>query len=173
MKNFVLLFVCTGNTCRSPMAEGIMKDFVLDKTTRHAAIPIEIKSAGIQTFDGLPASRYAVEIAAENEINLNFHKSRLLTHAMVRNADLIITMEKYHTDFIHVHFPETDSVYELKNYPEAGSIYPGISDISDPMGKGREEYRAVFADLKHELNRMAQLLFPLIDKLHGQYDNGK
>jgi len=149
------------------MAEGIMKDIVFHEASRHRIIPIEILSAGIQTLDGQPASLFAIEVAGEHGINLNFHKSRLLSSDIVRNADLIVTMEKYHSDYIHFKFPEANMVYELKNYPEGKISDYELSGIPDPINQGIEAYRAVFDDLKHELNRISQLIFRLVLKTHA------
>ena len=141
------------------MAEGIMKNIVFHETSRQRIMPIEILSAGIQALDGKPASRFAIEVAAEHGINLNFHKSRLLSSDIVRNANLILTMEKYHCDYIHFKFPEANLVYELKNYPEGKLSGYELSGIPDPINQSIEVYRAIFDDLKYELNRISQLIF--------------
>jgi protein-tyrosine-phosphatase len=166
VKKFVLLFVCTGNICRSPMAEGIMKDLLMDEAANHRIIPVEIVSAGIQALEGQPASRFSKEVAAEHGINLNFHKSKPLSLEIAKNADLVLTMEKFQTDYIISHFPEVELVYELKNYPDNLLTSLSLSDIPDPIGRSIEVYRAVFDELKHELDRISKIIFPLILKTY-------
>jgi protein-tyrosine-phosphatase len=167
VKRFVLVFVCTGNICRSPMAEGIMKNLVLDEADNHRIIPMEIMSAGIHAMERQPASRFAIEIAAEDGISLNFHQSRLFSPAHARYADLILTMEKYHTDYIRTQYPEVEQVYELKNYPREVISGSGFADIPDPIGQSLDVYRRVFDELKRELDRVSQVIFPLVVKTYG------
>ena len=167
VKRFVLLFVCTGNICRSPTAEGIMKDMVLDEAEHHRIIPMEILSAGINAPEGQPASRFAVEVAAEHGISLNFHRARLFSPALAKYADLILTMEKYQTDYIRSHYPGVKQVYELKNYPREISSGYGYSDIPDPIGQSLDVYRVVFDEIKFEVERVSQIIFPLVFKTYG------
>ena len=163
MKRFVVLFVCTGNLCRSPTAEGIMKDLILDEVALHRTVlPVDVLSAGIHATEGQPASRHAVEAAAEHGINLGFHRSRQLTANMARTADLILTMEKMHTDFITYHWPDVGCAHELKRYGRDHLTDTDDTDIPDPIGFGIEVYREVFGELREEVVRVSRVLFPLI-----------
>ena len=168
MREFVLVFVCTGNICRSPMAEGIMKDIVLDEVDQlHRVIPILISSAGTHAVTGSPASRYAVEVSKEHGISLNFHRSKPITEPIVRNADLILTMEKNHTDFIKRNWPFCTTVFELKNFAREGSGRPLNSDIPDPIGMDIDVYVDVFDELHTEITRIANLVFSMAGKKSG------
>jgi protein-tyrosine phosphatase len=166
-KRFVLFFVCAGNICRSPTAEGIMKDMALDEAEHHRIIPIEILSAGINAPEGQPASRFATAVAAEHGIYLNFHRAQLFSPDMAKNADLILTMEKYQTDYIRSRYPGVEQVYELKNYPREISSGYGYSDIPDPIGQSLEVYRMVFDEIRSEVERVSRIIFPLVLKTYG------
>ncbi len=168
MREFVLVFVCTGNICRSPMAEGIMKDLVLDEVEQHhRVIPILISSAGTIDMKGSPASRHAIEVSKEHGISLNFHRSKPITEPIVRNADLILTMEKNHTDFIKRNWPFCTSVFELKNFALEKTDRPINSDIPDPIGMDIDVYVDVFNELHAEITRIANLVFSMAGKKSG------
>jgi len=126
-----LIFVCTGNTCRSPMAEGLLK---------HLLGPDcgwEISSAGVSAADGWPASRNAVLAAELLGIDLSGHLSRRLTPAMVREADLIVTMTVDHRDAVLAMVPESEGkVFLLKSF----GIAQCAADIFDPVGQGVDVY---------------------------------
>ena len=163
MKQFTLLFVCTGNLCRSPMAEGIMKDLLLDEaSTRRVMLPIVAASAGIHAEDKRPASRHAVEVAKEHGINLSFHRSRLLTADIARNVSLILTMERRQTEFIKINWPDVLNVHELKQYGFPPGEEPADLDVADPIGHGIEVYRHAFGELKEEVVRVSRILFPAV-----------
>ena len=160
MANFLLLFVCTGNMCRSPMAEGIMKDLILDEVnTKHQVMPIEIMSAGIFAVQGGGVSPLAIEVAAQNGINLNFHRSTQLTENLAKKSDLILTMEKNHTDYIRNNWPDIDYVYELRRFERDKESLEGRLEIIDPIGMGFEIYQMVFEELKREITRISQTVF--------------
>jgi len=88
-----LLFVCTGNICRSPMAEGIARDVV---ATRYPDAPVLVESAGIAALDGHPATREAVKVMDERGIDISGHEARTLSRGMLASSDLVIVMEEGH-----------------------------------------------------------------------------
>lgn len=93
-----LLFVCTGNTCRSPMAEALVAPLA-----QAAGIPagcIRAGSAGVSASDGEPASSEAVAVMAELGIDISSHRSRRLTPELIEGADLVLAMERRHLDAV-------------------------------------------------------------------------
>ncbi len=160
MSNYLVMFVCTGNICRSPMAEGILKDMILDEyQEKHQVMPIEVLSAGTHAANGYPASSHAVAIAHKHGINLTFHRSRALTVQVARAAELILTMEANHTLFIKSMIPGIGTVYELKSFNQSN---PGVLtdvDVRDPIGASEDVYASVFDELKREIGRVSQEIF--------------
>ena len=126
-----ILFVCTGNTCRSPMAEAFAK-----KEAEKRKLDITAESAGIMTADGLPASENAVAALKKEDIDISTFKSSCLTKEKAENADLILTMTEEQCLFLRSAFPDK-KVFCLKN-----------SDISDPYGKSLSEYEKCAEEIK-------------------------
>jgi len=93
MKFMNILFVCTGNTCRSPMAEGFFRYLCQAKNPRKL---INIKSAGTGAIDGCPASENSIKILDELGINLRTHRSQKLTSSLLEWSDLVIAMTHSH-----------------------------------------------------------------------------
>src|SRR3989339_1041573 len=90
-----ILFVCTGNVCRSAMAEGILKQMLKDKNNDI----ISINSAGTNAISGMPATIYSQESAKKGGINLSFHKSKPVTESLIEKNDIILVMTQEHIDF--------------------------------------------------------------------------
>ena len=145
-----------------------MKDLVLDEVEQHhRLIPILISSAGTLDMKGSPASRHAVEVAGKHGINLKFHRSKPINESIVRNADLILTMERNHTDFIKTYWPFCTNVTELKNFARNAGNRPADPDVPDPIGMDITVYASVFNELHEELTRIAQIVFSMAEKKSG------
>lgn len=131
MKN--VLFVCTGNICRSPIAEGLFRRLTGNRKD------IEIASAGVHAVRGQPPSVYAVEVCAEDGTNISDLRSQPLTGALVDQATHIFAMTGAHVETIQALFPQSaEKTFLLREFEEPGTTV--WRDVPDPIGLGREVY---------------------------------
>lgn len=137
-----LLFVCTGNTCRSPMAERL-----LVKIAREAGLPWTAASAGTQAAYGMPLSRGAAAVFAERGIDAAAHRARRVDKALLDAADAVYCLERAHRDELGVKFP--DAKAKLFVLREAAGLSP--ADVEDPVGADAAEYRACAASIEEAL----------------------
>ncbi|MCG7315749.1 low molecular weight protein arginine phosphatase [Brevibacillus laterosporus] len=152
-----ILFVCTGNTCRSPMAEVLFREQVKD-------LQMEIASAGVAVFEGHPASLHAQQVLEEKGL-AHEHFSKQITNDQINQADLIITMTQGHKIAILSHFPEaTEKVYSLKEY-----AYGQQGDITDPYGGTLEMYRATAKELEEDLQAVREKLQKNVNEKSKEY----
>jgi protein arginine phosphatase len=142
---FRILFVCTGNTCRSPMAEAILKSKELPN--------VEVRSAGVYAMDGLEASANAQAVLSDNLVDHD-HRSKLLNAQDVLWATHILTMTAAHKAAILGNFPESnDKTYTLMEF--AGE---GFRDVFDPYGGNKEVYRQTYHELEQAINKIIEKL---------------
>jgi protein-tyrosine-phosphatase len=151
-----VLFVCTGNSCRSIMAEGLMKDALKELGKED----IRIGSAGVSAIDGFHPTRETIEAMKREGIDVSGFQSRSLTDEMIRDTDLILVMASHHMDDIIKRAPQAASkTHILKQYGRRDdSCACEDLDISDPIGKPMEVYEYTLGEIKREVNRIARIL---------------
>jgi protein-tyrosine-phosphatase/tRNA A37 threonylcarbamoyladenosine synthetase subunit TsaC/SUA5/YrdC len=156
---FVVLIVCTGNTCRSPMAEAIMRDLFVKRFlgVDQAAEKVFVASAGLNAFPGGPASIEAQETIAARGLTLSDHQSRLVTMHDLSMADLILTMTRSHRNGILDQYPELENKVHL--------VSGGAGDVSDPFGGPQAVYSSCANQIESYLQqwilRLDDSLFPI------------
>ncbi len=128
-----ILFVCTGNVCRSPMAEGLFRRAV------HGRNEYRALSAGLGAAEGLPPSAFAVQAMKELGIDITDLRSRMLTADLIRQADFIIGMTHSHVDTLTLLYPQAaEKTFLLREFDDTLDTFE--KDISDPIGGSYEVY---------------------------------
>jgi glycine hydroxymethyltransferase len=128
-----VLFICTGNVCRSPMAEGLFRHAVQNRGE------YRVLSAGLGALEGQPPSPYAVQAVKELGIDISGQRSRMLTPELVQQADYIFGMTHSHIDTVMMLFPfAVEKTFLLREFDETLDQFE--KDISDPIGGSYEIY---------------------------------
>ena len=147
-----IVFVCTGNICRSPMAEGLLRH----KWREMGRDDLIVSSMGIHGLNGSPATEYAQAVCEQNGFDISSHRARSLVGEELHQANLILCMEPAHKKFVQTFFPwHRAIVFLLGAWPEKETRK---SSIADPMGGSYEKYQRIFSIIQNHIERIIPLL---------------
>ena len=139
-----ILLICTGNTCRSTMAEVLLRQIIASDST---SVDVEVYSAGLAAIEGMPATEQAIKVMQEKGLNLSNHSSRLVSPDLLE-ADLILTMTLRHKQvLLRANSKLAEKTFTLKEY--AGEKQE--LDILDPYGGSVDVYRATAEEIQKYL----------------------
>ncbi|MDR1305819.1 MAG: serine hydroxymethyltransferase [Verrucomicrobiales bacterium] len=157
-----MVFVCTGNVCRSPMAEGLFRDMVKTRAGFTAA------SAGIGAADGQSPSAYAVEAMRELGLDISDLRSKMISAKMVADADLILAMTYGQHDTLQLLFPAAaDKIFLLRDFETAADDAPAGREVADPIDQSLPVYRRCCEQIRNAIKAM---LDQLLDDRAGAPD---
>jgi protein-tyrosine-phosphatase len=158
--DFKILIICTGNTCRSPMAEGILKSILKERGIEN----IHVSSAGIGAMNGMMATPHAIEAAKNWNVDISNHQARQLSRDLIDKSDLILAMASEHVETVLKKAPDAGKkTFMLKAFPTPYSS--SQERIQDPIGGILDDYNQTFLELDEILRRIVNRIIELSDSL--------
>lgn len=152
------MFVCFGNTCRSPMAEGALRKLFENKNISG----VDVYSSGTAGGIGFEATPYAVEAAKIWEADISSHRSKPLTAEIIDLTDLILAMETSHCQEVLRLCPDAEEkLYLFKKFPVSGCHGEGVDD---PIGGSLDMYNVTFLEIGEELGRIFPEILSKVEK---------
>jgi protein-tyrosine phosphatase len=144
-KEKLVVFICTANVCRSPMAEKLFEEALAKVDSRKK---VRVFSAGISAMDGDQASDNSIQACEEVGLDLTDHRSAALTRATLENASAIFCMTESHRALLNMDFevPESTAIFLMREFTEGGS-----KELPDPYGQDIEVYRECRDRMKEAL----------------------
>jgi protein-tyrosine-phosphatase len=153
VKKKVILFVCTGNSCRSVMAEYLLKSMLAGRQD------VEVISAGTGVFLQTTASSETVSILKEEGIDASRHLSRAIHSILLKKSDLIVVMTRGHRQQVLERVPEVEKrIYLLREFIDTPSGYQIELDVPDPIGQPHHAYKECFAVVKEAMHKIVELV---------------
>lgn len=148
-----VLFVCTGNSCRSVMAQGLLSSLLKKK----GRSDIQVLSAGVSTIGGMGPTPETVEVMNSMGVDVSRHIGQPVTPELIHHADVIFCMEEFHKEWILSGAPDAaPKTHLLKNFQADRSVKD--ADIPDPIGRPKEVYESCLMTIRDSMDRIVRWL---------------